>query len=40
MKLEDLIKEMKWTQEKKENEMNSLKDQIKDFKNEYELLKL
>lgn len=34
------MKEMKWTQEKKEKEFNSLKDQLKDLKNEYDLLKL
>lgn len=40
MKFEDLMKEMKWTQEKKEKEINTLNDQLKDLKNEYDLLKL
>lgn len=40
MKFEDLMKEMKWTQEKKDKELNNLKDQLKDLKNEYDLLKL
>lgn len=31
---------MQWTTEKKEKEMNGLRDQLKDLKNEYELLKL
>ena len=31
---------MKWTEEKTDKELNGLKDQLKDLKNEYDLLKL